>query len=183
MIVLDANDRFKVYELLFSLFEYVNKQYKINPKVKKLHAGKKANAQELFPIREKLWSDDKIIDDYLKENPSNFAAEDLEIVSGFKKRIQDNFAVVKHYKKYSIFMGGNPTRNYAVCSISNPISENLPFGDYICLIQAVLIPFKGKIIYDTFLVPFSVHIGPGMRRGLNEEFKDIKDKHGIIETL
>ena len=48
---------------------------------------------------------------------------------------------------------------------------------------AVLLPFKGRIIYDGLLSPFRVTFGPGIRQRLGEAYKDAKQSHGIIATL
>ena len=48
---------------------------------------------------------------------------------------------------------------------------------------AVLLPFKGKIIYDGMLSPYNVHFGGGIRSGLKEEYMAAKQNDRIITTL
>ena len=49
--------------------------------------------------------------------------------------------------------------------------------------QTVLLPFKGRIVYDGLLTSYNVSFGPGVRRDLNEDFKTAKDRHGIVTSL
>ena len=50
-------------------------------------------------------------------------------------------------------------------------------------VQAVLLPFEGQIIYDSLLVPYRVYFGPGIRGYLNDTYRNIQEREGIITTL
>ena len=49
--------------------------------------------------------------------------------------------------------------------------------------KAVLLPFEGKIIYDSLLSTFNITYGSGMRKSFNEEYRELKNKAGVITTL
>jgi Domain of unknown function (DUF6398) len=51
------------------------------------------------------------------------------------------------------------------------------------LIEAVLLPFKGKIVYDGLMTGYRISFGSGIRRLLNESFKAAKARHGIVTAL
>ena len=51
------------------------------------------------------------------------------------------------------------------------------------MVQAVLLPFKGKIIYDGILSFYNVYFGRGIRSGLNEAYMAAKQNDRIITTL
>ena len=51
------------------------------------------------------------------------------------------------------------------------------------LIQAVLLPFKDGIIYDGLLSGHNVTFGGGVKRRLNEEYREAKEAFGIITSL
>ena len=51
------------------------------------------------------------------------------------------------------------------------------------LTQAVLLPFKGAIVYDSLMNCYNISFGPGSRRNLNEYFKEAKARHGIVTSL
>ena len=51
------------------------------------------------------------------------------------------------------------------------------------LTQTVLLPFKGRIVYDGLMSSYNISFGPGIRRNLNEDFKEAKARHGIVTSL
>ncbi|OOP55441.1 MAG: hypothetical protein AYP45_14700 [Candidatus Brocadia carolinensis] len=51
------------------------------------------------------------------------------------------------------------------------------------MVEAVLLPFKGKIVHDGTLRPYNIFIGGGIRSGLNEAYMAAKQHNRIITTL
>ena len=51
------------------------------------------------------------------------------------------------------------------------------------LAETVLLPFKGMIVYDGLMSSYRISFGPGIRRRLNESFKEAKARHGIVTSL
>jgi hypothetical protein len=49
--------------------------------------------------------------------------------------------------------------------------------------ESVLLPFKDKIVYDGLITSYHISFGPGIRRSLNESFKEAKRRHGILTSL
>ena len=45
------------------------------------------------------------------------------------------------------------------------------------MVDAVLLPFKGKIIYDGFLMPYNVRFGGGYRSSFGDQLKGAKAKY------
>jgi hypothetical protein len=69
-----------------------------------------------------------------------------------------------------------------VLALSQPFKDLI--GPYLpVLTQTVLLPFKGVIVYDGLMSSYNISFGPGIRRSLNESFKDAKARHGIITSL
>lgn len=52
---------------------------------------------------------------------------------------------------------------YAVSGICNPISEKMDISYLPNFIETTLLPFKDRIIYDSFISSFRIAIGSGMR--------------------
>jgi hypothetical protein len=87
-------------------------------------------------------------------------------------------------KKYAIFLSATdePYKAYGVLGLADPMEEvvNRPLP---VLCNAVLLPFKGQIIYDGLIAPYSIYFGGGVRRNLNEGYNRAKDEFGIITSL
>ena len=58
-------------------------------------------------------------------------------------------------------------------NLSQPFEELV--GPYLpVLTQTVLLPFKGMIVYDGLMSSYRISFGPGIRRSLDEGFKEAK---------
>jgi hypothetical protein len=149
-----------------------------------------AEAYEALPpeprakVRNALYGKPELIDQFVRENPANLTAEELDIVSSWRQAVVGKFYVFRHLKKYTVFLssGGSPNKAYGVLGLVDPLEEvvgpRLPV-----LTEAVLLPFKGQIIYDGLLSFYGISFGGGVRRMLNEECKRAKDAFGISTSL
>jgi hypothetical protein len=91
---------------------------------------------------------------------------------------------LRYLKKYTIFLSATdkPYKAYGVLGLADPIKEVV--GPYLpVLANVVLLPFKGQIIYDGLIAPYSVTFGGGIRRNLNEDYNRAKETFGIITSL
>ena len=64
-------------------------------------------------------------------------------------RSPGKFYVFRYLKKYTVFLtsGGSPNKAYGVLGLADPMEQVI--GPYLPrLITTVLLPFKGRIIYD-----------------------------------
>jgi hypothetical protein len=87
-------------------------------------------------------------------------------------------------KTHTIFLSASdkPYRAYGVFGLADPLEEVVgPYLPILC--NAVLLPFKGQIIYDGLIAPYSVTFGGGVRRHLNEDYIRAKEAFGIITSL
>ncbi len=49
--------------------------------------------------------------------------------------------------------------------------------------QAILLPFEDHIIYDSLLTSYAVTFGPNIRRQLADDYRNAKEREGIITSL
>lgn len=92
--------------------------------------------------------------------------------------------MLKHLKNYSVFMSAEDGgKLYAVTGIIDSLSDMFHSSHLPLFMEAVLIPFENRIIYDSLLIPYRIHMGSNMRKGFNEEYREIKAKQGIITAI
>ena len=120
---------------------------------------------------------------FIAENPAQFSPVDLALVASWKYRVAGDFFVICYLKKYTVFLlGGKPIRAYAVLGLVSPIEDII--GPYLPIyIKAVLLPFEGKIIYDSLLAPYNISFGGGYRRDLSANYRYVQEHEGIITAL
>jgi len=178
---LDLENRKLFFENWLRLLSFVNDKYDIIEGFNHPTDPVGLNLDDVFKIREKLWDDVSIIDEYLQSEKLD--SESFEIVSSWKKFIHKTFVIIRQLKKHCIFLDDDEDIVYGVKGISNPIGEHIPRYPFIC--EVFLIPFKDKIVYDTFVnAPYmNVSIVGNMKKGVNDKYIQIKKEKGITTRL
>lgn len=181
---LSREDGLLFYKLYPALLFYANQKLKLVDELASDFEHYLAVPGELrLKVRNALHAHQELIDGFVQENPANLPPDELAIVSQWKNAVIGGFYIFRYLKQYTVFLDdGSPPMAYGVIAVADPIQDlvgqNLPI-----LTQAVLLPFKGKIIYDGLLSPYRVSFGPGIRKRLNETYKRAKEGNGIITSL
>jgi hypothetical protein len=55
-------------------------------------------------IRDSIFQNSELIDEFIKSNPEKFSDQELDMVSGFKNFMKGRFYLVRQLKKYAIFL-------------------------------------------------------------------------------
>ncbi len=72
-----------------------------------------------------------------------------------------------------------PVVAYGVVALFDPFE--VVIGPYLPrMIETTLLPFKGRIVYDGLITGFNIFFGGGIKRSLNESYKEAKERSGII---
>ncbi len=130
--------------------------------------------------RNRLYEDPQLLRDYLREMKPPPDAEVSRTVEGFANFVRDRFYIVKLYKKYAVFMADDAL--YGVLGITQPVSDLVHPSALPALVEAVLLPYRGKYVFDGFLLATNVLFGRNMSHSIDEQFKTLKARGGIIES-
>lgn len=138
-------------------------------------------------VRDALWDNVSLLDSFIRENPAGLPSQDLEVARTWRWRVQGTFLVVKHLKKYSIFISSEKSNSddckvYGVVGMSDPLEDTLLF-DVPCMVKAVLIPFQGRITYDSLFVSYPISFGRNISGSLNRDYQAARRRGAIIENL
>ena len=173
------------YDLYAALLSFVNRKLKVSSEKFSNSVEYTATPPEArVAVRDALFAQRELIDEFVKENPANLSSDQLEIVATWKHAVVGKFYVFRYLAKYTVFLssGGSPNKAYGVLGLADPLKEVI--GPYLPrLITTVLLPFRGKITYDGLVSGFNISFGGGMKRMLNEEYKQAKEAFGIITSL
>ncbi|MEM6263828.1 MAG: hypothetical protein AAGI38_15045, partial [Bacteroidota bacterium] len=138
------------------------------------------STEEKVSLRDKLYEAPSIMDSFVAENPFELSEEELSICRGFKDFVEGDFFVVKYLKKHTILLQGGVA--YGVVSLFDPLQDMLRNVNP-AYIKTVLLPYKGKIVYDGFLYRSPVYFGGGIRTSVNREYNEAKANYGIVTQL
>lgn len=171
------------YKLYHSLLVYVNKKFDIIKSIDSLQDLRRLPPKEINKLRDRLYEHPELIDSFVVENPLNFSANELKIVSSWKNFVKGRFLIFRYLKNYTIFLDLNdPPKAYGVLALTSTFEEML--GPYLpVMVEAILLPFNGKIIYDGIIIPYNVVFGSNIRRSFNDAYQEAKSRFGIITSL
>jgi hypothetical protein len=164
---------------------WINEKYKITPPFKKPVYPTPFNEEPFVHIREKLWANPQWIKEFVKdESGKDLTQDEQEILLSWSKNfIADNFIAIKQLKKYALLIQtSKPEKIYAVVGISQSL-QSVARHVFPKMISVVLLPFKDKIIYDSFVGTYKISLGAQIRKSLKADCRKIQEENGIIETL
>jgi hypothetical protein len=177
---LSEQDAKLFYQLMWALQFYVNQKLKIHD-IKCIDDYAASATAQKIKVRELLYEHVELIDSFVQENPQIFSTENLAIVSEWKKFIRGSFFIERLLNKYAVFM--QEDKVYGVLVLSQSFDELTYNANLPLYVDTVLLPFKGKIIYDGLLGFRSVYFGGGIKRSLKETYIRARQNNRIIDSL
>jgi hypothetical protein len=173
-----------LFKLHRALMFFVNQRLQVLPDdVASPDAFSALSPEVRLKVRDAFLKHTDLIQQFVDENPARLTSGELDIVRPWRHLVHGKFYVFRQLKKYMIFLSTDKQPvAYGVLALSQPFGELV--GPYLpVLTETVLLPFKGVIVYDGLMSSYRISFGPGIRRSLNESFKDAKARHGIVTSL
>ncbi len=171
------------FKLHRSLMCFVNKRLQVVPEIDTPDQFSALPPETRLTVRDAFVVKPDLIESFVDGNPDLLSEDELDTVGSWRHFVTGRFYVFRELKKYTVFLSPtSPAIAYGV------LARSQPFEDLICpclpvLTQTVLLPFKNMIVYDGLMSSYNISFGPGIRRNLNEDFKEAKARHGIITSL
>jgi hypothetical protein len=173
----------RFYHIWFELLHFVHEQRHLAPNFPDTPKAMSISPDDALLLRNALWADDSLLESFIATNPAGLPSADLALVASWKYRVDGNFFIMRHLKKYSVFLSEQPAAHaYGVLGLVSPIEEVVWYSPPVYT-HAVLLPFEGQITYDSLLDPYSITFGPGIRSSLNDAYRNAQEREGIITTL
>jgi hypothetical protein len=173
----------RFYRIWFALLHYVNTQLQLVPAFPATPGKEEVSTEVSIQVRDALWANDALRERFIRDNPAQLSVEDRELVASWQYRVAGPFSIFRSLQKYTIFLShATPAHAYGVLGLVSTIEETIPL-DLPVYTQAVLLPFGHQIIYDSILTSYNIVFGPGIRRDLQETYRTIQEREGIITSL
>jgi len=140
--------------------------------------------QVKYACREAIYEPWPLIKDFLTTHGDTLTGEEQKTVDAWTRSISGTFVVLRHLKKYTIFLHStSPPSAFGVLGLTTDLEELLPKSRLPIGVKTVLLPYRGVVVYDGLLSVYDIIIGPNMRYGLNEDYKNIKNAGRFFTTL
>jgi hypothetical protein len=183
-MLLEPDDVKILFKLHRTLMFFVNQRLKVIPNdLASPEELSNLPTDVLLDIRDAFSSNIGLIDSFVEEVPHQFSESELDIVRSWRHLVAGKFFILRDLKKHTVFLSAtSPFIAYGVMALSQPF-ENLIGPRRPFYTEAVLLPFNGRIVYDSMLSDYGYTLGPGVRRALNDTYKEAKAQYGIVTLL
>lgn len=171
------------YETWFGLISFVNERERvIKTKIKPEYPNAVTDMM-VHKVREVLWEKPELIDEYISE--TELPQERIGILKLWRTKHKKGMVFILEYQpEYAVAIAADEQgedKLYGIKGISHSVA-NILRRSLPTQIETVLLPFKGKIIYDSFISSMPI----GFAEGAKAAFREMQDKamkHGIITSL
>jgi hypothetical protein len=178
---LSPEDAALFFKLMPALQTFANRELKIIKDLPDVEQYQKISNEQRVKLRNAFYKRPELIDGFVRENPFDYSPDELAIVSGWKNFVAGDFFIDRILKKYAIFIGNNKV--YGVLALIEPLQDVLGGMPLPAYVKTVLLPFKGKIIYDGLIEGYNIFFGPGISASMSDTYRAAKQQGKIIESL
>ena len=168
------------YALWRPLLQAANEKQKIHPEMN-AETDPVTEPQKMADIADWIWEHTEFLDEYVSSHPE-LSEDAREILLSWKRRVRNVFAVERHLKSGSVFIGGD-NQVYLVQGLVSSFEELFWQFPMPVMIRATLIPFRDKITTDGLMSMMRMVIGPNMKKGMKEQYLEARRKKEIITSL
>lgn len=180
-MLLSPEDARLFFKLMPALQVFANQKLQIIKRLEHVEHYQKISDEQRIKLRNAFYKSADLIDEFVRENPFGFSADELGIISGWKNFVAGDFMIERVLKKYSIFIDNNKV--YGVLALTQPLHQVLGGMPLPVYVKTVLLPFKGKIIYDGLIETYSILFGHGVATSVSNTYRAAKQQGKIIESL
>ena len=180
-MILERKDTDLFYSLWFPLLNFANNRYQVCTEMDTIEFGKSVDMRDAKTIANYIWEHTDVIDEYLSE--AALPEEHCEIVTGWKKCRPGKYILERHLKKGSVFISADTAQVYMVLGLYSTWEEMFGYRPLPVMMEAVLLPFRDKIITDGLVIPYNIVFGRGAAADFKDAYMNAKERGKIRFSL
>ena len=184
-MTLSEQDAKKFFEIALPLLLWVKKRNaKSKAASKQAWKNKYFDAREARDIWNAIWERPELLERYVKQKGDGLPEETKRVLSDWRGNfIPGPFIVTRYLDEGAVFISSQDGRVYLVSGITSPIEESLAAKDLPCQVKTSLIPFQGRVIYDSILEAEPGVVVSTAAQTLNQVYQDAKRDGNLIRRL
>ena len=149
---LPPKDAKQFFRIMMPLLNWVKTKDTALSELKRESGGEYPAAKEAHIILQVLWQRPELIGEYVAEKGANLTAPVKEVLSAWKKNyVKGPFIIERFLPTGAVFISIADGQAYLVSGITSNIEDSLSKRDLPCLAETTLLPYRGRIIYDSTL--------------------------------
>src|SRR5262245_58690675 len=118
-MILSQNDAKLFYRLMWPLQFFVNQRLQLIPNCPTVETYQSLTSEQKLKVRDALYKNIQLIDEFVKENPVGFDVGELQIVESWQKFVAGEFFIERYLAKYAILIQRQTV--YAVLGLFDPL--------------------------------------------------------------
>jgi hypothetical protein len=186
-MILSPTESADFFRLMAALDTYTNLRLAVVPGLGDVESMRAAPPGKLHEIRTAGATTPALLDDFVRENPFALPENVIADARLFRHAVRGRFFVERVLKQHAIFIAmTDPATVYGVQGLTEPIDAVLsraqPFGVAVML-DATLLPWRGRIVWDGVISLLPIMSGPGIRRAFKADYTRAKDRGEIVVAL
>ena len=148
-----------------------------------LASFRKASIETKAQVRDALYDHPDLNAEYADTVTGTPDESQAPVIRSWKNFVRGTFTVERDLKRHTIFIrNASPEVAYGVLGLTTEIVDLLP-APLPVMVEAVLLPWKGRIVCDGMVSSYSVILGSGIRASLRETYRRARQDGKIITTL
>lgn len=182
MTVLSKEEAEAFYTTLDSLLVYGNLILDLFKDIDSVDRLEELESKDVLELSRRVFASPEIIDGFVERKPAALGESELELAGSWRHAIVGDFVLMRHLKRHSIFLHpSKPTVAYGVVGITSDLEDMMPSTPV--MVRTILIPFRDRITYHGVISPFNVLLGPGIRRSMEDSYREARARFGIVTSL
>ena len=183
-MILPPQEGKEFFAILMPLLRWVKKTKGAKAAIreaKKKHPQKYMEESTLLGV---IWNRPELIDRYLAQNSAGLSESDRSVLLQWRDCfVYGTFFIERFTKSGTLFISAHDGKTYLVSGITSEIEESLNKKALPCLVDTALLPFKGRIVYDSAMVSVPNIIDKEGAKELAKVYQEARRKGQIIESL
>ena len=169
------------FEWMWSLQAFVNRTLGVLEEEVSAEEYATIPQEEKLAVRDALYEHPELFDRFVEQNPDGLDDEALNIVRGWKSFVRGRFFIERMLKKQTIFIHEDEV--YGVLGLYEPFENFFHPSALPQMVETVLLPFRGRIVYDGLMRGGNLFFGSGISGELKETYLAAKQNRQIITSL
>lgn len=179
---LSSAEAFLFFKLMIPLQFFVQQKVGVLENVETFEDYKNTSFAKKFEVRNALFENAHLIDEFIDENPHDIPLKELSIAASWKRFVKGDFYIERHLKTSTILIGEDD-KVYSVVGITDSLEKVFPKYLIPQIVSVVLLPFKDKIISDGFFTANQMYLGSDIKQGLKDIYSDTKKRNQILTEI
>jgi hypothetical protein len=180
-MILSSEDQSQFIRLYTTLLGFIAERIGPIAGIADTATFREADNASRHEVRNALLKHPELLREFVRDNPAGLSQEELELVAKWEHFVHGDFIIERELKSYTVFLNTDSLpKAYGVLGLTEEIATFIPM--FPAYVNAVLLPWKGRIVWDGLMMIENLYFGGNMQKDFAESYREAKAR-GIITSL